>query len=550
MKDVSNKQYLTRRGEVWHYHRRVPVHLVKIVGKTFIKKSLNVADLKSAMRLRNAYTIQVDAMFAKAEEQLAQLQDGKQMPSEASLGELTEYLRQHLSGLDDRAVAQLLSEPPDDEDQRKQMKMETEIAMQTLKNRDDPNGAVWIESIRDTVTKAQDVALQDRQLIVEFSELVRRGLIELQTLQRDRLDHKYDRAFHDPLFDPRQKTKLTFGEVIKRFWAEREEEYTLNSVSKKRYDKVQAELSFLLDAIGSDTPLSNITDDTVQEVRSLLSRLPANRKKIYPNLSVTEAVERAAKDGQRVLDPVTQAQYLRTLKDVLAVAVRKGLMGHNPAAGVKPLKKSDMSAVEKRFPWTDQQIVDFFTGSFYQSCRVDAAKSYKSEDRAWRFWVPLLMLFTGARPNEICQLYVEDVKQTEQGTWYLDLAEKADRNDHSLKTASSRRRVPLHPQLIKLGFSNLVKVSPSKSLKKAKQIFTTLKPDQYGNYATYATKRFRDKFIAEEITLNDRQALYSLRHNVRDALRTVGAPPETLLAVTGWSPAGRAASDNYGYLAA
>jgi len=59
------------------------------------------------------------------------------------------------------------------------------------------------------------------------------------------------------------------------------------------------------------------------------------------------------------------------------------------------------------------------------------------------------MLFSGARPNEIAQLLVTDLKRTPKGTWYLDLD---DEDGKALKTETSRRRVPLHPELIRLGF--------------------------------------------------------------------------------------------------
>ena len=70
MNDVSKTLYLVKRGEVWHFHRRVPARLVPAMGRTFVKKSLGVTDLKSAMRLRNALSVEVDAQFAEAERQL------------------------------------------------------------------------------------------------------------------------------------------------------------------------------------------------------------------------------------------------------------------------------------------------------------------------------------------------------------------------------------------------------------------------------------------------------------------------------------------------
>jgi hypothetical protein len=52
-----------------------------------------------------------------------------------------------------------------------------------------------------------------------------------------------------------------------------------------------------------------------------------------------------------------------------------------------------------------------------------------------------------------------DVKRTPKGTWYLDVVASDDDDDRNagpggktLKTSSSRRRVPIHPELINIGF--------------------------------------------------------------------------------------------------
>lgn len=546
MKDVSKKLYLTKRGDIWHYFRRVPTPLVPVLGKQFVKKSLGVTDLKSAERLRNALTLKIDAEFAAAECALSDAGAGAVSKPRLSLNAMFEYLRQHVDGLDDRAAARLTADPPVDEDERGNMRMEIELDLQSLKTREDPNGQAWIDKTANRLIAARGANLDDEEAGSQLAELVRRGLIELQNRKLDRLDDRYDRQFHDPLFNPQCAPAITFGELVDMFWAERSEEYRENEVSAKRADKTKAELSFLREAIGEDKPLTDITDDTIQAMRSLLSRLPKNRKKAYPNIGLSAAVEKAQKDGRAPIDPVTQAQYLRALENVLTVGLRKGLMRHNPAFGVKPIKKTKLSAAEKRLSWTDDQVVGFFTGEYYQRFRLDGSGHYTKRDQGWRFWLPLLMLLSGARPNEICQMHAGDLKQTPQGTWYLDLIETNDGDDRSFKTTSSRRRVPLHPELIKIGFITFVEERQKKNGQDELRLFPEITPDKYGNMAAYPTRRFRESYIPAEITLGERQTLYSLRHNVRDALRRANAPPETLLAVTGWSPAGKAVSDSYG----
>jgi hypothetical protein len=77
------------------------------------------------------------------------------------------------------------------------------------------------------------------------------------------------------------------------------------------------------------------------------------------------------------------------------------------------------------------------------------------------------------------------------------------------------------------------------------RLFASLKPNKYGDLSHYLLKRLREKFIPQEIELGDRQSVYSLRHNVRDALRRLKAPPDALRHIAGWSE-GRNVSDQYG----
>ncbi len=75
------------------------------------------------------------------------------------------------------------------------------------------------------------------------------------------------------------------------------------------------------------------------------------------------------------------------------------------------------------------------------------------------FWLPLIGLFAGARLEEIGQLLVTDIRW-EEGTDYFDITdidEEAERlgrgnAEKKAKTAASRRRIPVHPVLVELGF--------------------------------------------------------------------------------------------------
>ena len=67
MKKVAGNQRLLRRNGTYYYRRRVPVHLVKAIGKKFIVLSLDTTSLKQAKQLRAVKDLEWDAQFGAAE---------------------------------------------------------------------------------------------------------------------------------------------------------------------------------------------------------------------------------------------------------------------------------------------------------------------------------------------------------------------------------------------------------------------------------------------------------------------------------------------------
>ena len=53
MDDVVDTRHLERRGDLWHYRRRVPTQYVDAVGKAVARHSLGTATLKQARILRD-----------------------------------------------------------------------------------------------------------------------------------------------------------------------------------------------------------------------------------------------------------------------------------------------------------------------------------------------------------------------------------------------------------------------------------------------------------------------------------------------------------------
>ncbi|MCG9115921.1 replication initiation protein [Laribacter hongkongensis] len=101
------------------------------------------------------------------------------------------------------------------------------------------------------------------------------------------------------------------------------------------------------------------------------------------------------------------------------------------------------------------ELQRLFMGPEMRSFAEDATQAHQ-------FWLPHLALFTGARVNELCQLNPKlDIRQDkDSGVWFLDITENTETDERvkkSVKTKPSKRKVPIHSQLVELGFLDYVK---------------------------------------------------------------------------------------------
>lgn len=540
--------HLQCRKGTWYYRRVVPKHLVQALGKAMIFHSLHTSEKKKAKRLREIEDVTWSARFASLEagEHQPIAQPSKVLGDQELLELVQAYVASNSRQFEEREKA-----IPATNAERKEAVVNLEIDIALLRDPDDLGAGQWIGSVSDKLLQEaghDPNSLQSGHAAL-YAELVRRGLLELQKRKLARYQDDFGHSFFDNAFDPARPKPLRFEQLANQYQTMQIEEAEANGMSAKWQDKVKAQVALVRELVGDDTPVSAIDYDLCLRARSLLARTPSNRKKHYPGLALEEAIKKGAKDGKPLLSPVTQATYLDTLRGILQLAELKRLLPHNPAATLRPLRRDAEKAEDKREPFSLDQIKAFFSSSFYQSCAPDAMVQYVKPDREWRYWLPLLTLFMGMRPNEICQMLPSDVKCSANGTWFVDVVASYDDDDDgtdqptkTLKTSTSRRKVPVHPELIALGF---VEFAQGKQKAKAERLLGGLKKDMYGNWASYSLKRFRDSFLKEAIVVGPRQSFYSLRHSFRDALRRSEAGPDTLRALGGWAQ-GSLASDGYG----
>lgn len=101
---------------------------------------------------------------------------------------------------------------------------------------------------------------------------------------------------------------------------------------------------------------------------------------------------------------------------------------------------------DQQRPLTDAELVTLFEGDEFKSVAADPK-------REPLYWMLVVMLFTGARPREVCQLNPQVDFGKMDDHWFIDLDENTPAGKDvkkSIKTGETRR-LPLHTELVRLG---------------------------------------------------------------------------------------------------
>ncbi|CAM7119909.1 site-specific integrase [Enterobacter kobei] len=138
------------------------------------------------------------------------------------------------------------------------------------------------------------------------------------------------------------------------------------------------------------------------------------------------------------------------------------------------------------------------------------------------FWLPLLCLFTGIRPNEACLLYVDDIELVGK-VWCIRIDKRFD--EQRLKTPNALRYIPLHKCLLEIGF--LRYVHDFRTLVGGNsRLFPEIKAIK--GYHSHKPGEWFNRNIRGKQGLDPSSTLYTFRHAFRDKLVMLNATDEYL----------------------
>jgi integrase len=250
---------------------------------------------------------------------------------------------------------------------------------------------------------------------------------------------------------PAQETGLPLLELVEKFLKAPNRRGTRDHTAVNR---LRNTARYLVDFIGGDRPVERITRAQVSDFWVECLKFPDHPNRHEKGKSFREIVA-MERDPSRCITQQTVVGYANILSACTRWGLKHGQIFVDPVRDNKPVAP-DRRATEVTSFHADH-LVTLFTSPVF----TGDAKS-----PAW-YWIPLILLFTGARLNEIGQLHADDV------VWgdvpYFDITQKIKdpknpRKAQAVKSlknerwnSPSIRRIPIHPVLLDLGFKDFYK---------------------------------------------------------------------------------------------
>jgi integrase len=287
---------------------------------------------------------------------------------------------------------------------------------------------------------------------------------------------------------------LLLNEAIKVFTSEKIRTKSWSPHTQDLFGKIFV----LFEAILGNCSVALINSNSAQTVKQYLQKLPANANKVkaYKTKTVHELVKLDIPDCS-LLNIKTINMRLCCYSDFMSWCVKNGHCSNNPFNGMQ--LKDNREAKDLRLSFTNQDLKTIFTSP-------QITKPIKSYHK----WLPYLGIYIGARINELCQLYLEDIVIIDSVP-AISITDK--RPDQKLKTSASRRIIPIHKDLVVMGFLEYVE-----QLRKVNQ--TRLFPElKYHNhmYSHEASKWF-GRVKSKVLTDCTKKTFHSFRHTFVDRL--------------------------------
>lgn len=309
-----------------------------------------------------------------------------------------------------------------------------------------------------------------------------------------------------------KKTNKNVSDAVAAYMAERGK-----SCSEDQARRIRAACDLFVE-LTENPRLCDVDRDLLRRYRDqLLPTVPANENKVRlqkGSLSITESIQAVSGTAWPRISAAECTKRMQWLCGMFEWLLQEKWIADDPAVGLGSGRRGrrTASAHSKRDLFTRDDLKKIFSTPWIATGRGELTKAgtYREFLPSY-YWLPLLGLFTGARINEICQLSLSDIRQTESGVWYIDFNEEDEQGRKKVKNASSIRHVPIHPLLIRCG---LIQWRDRLATEGHERLFPELLHDATKGYSKAAVKWFSTYLRRLGWQRNGRKVFHSFRHTL------------------------------------
>lgn len=232
---------------------------------------------------------------------------------------------------------------------------------------------------------------------------------------------------------------LALGEVIHRF---------VEALPDNHYKrKLVLCLTLMREVVGASLLVKELKQTHVRDFLLTVCELPSDWGKRYKEKGVSLADLLAEEEGEGLSETTYKDSYRATLTKFLNDARRDyGDQGFPVLSADYAYTGTQRGARDKQRHLEEAELVRLFEGAEFAAIAVDPTQEH-------RYWLPVIGLYTGARPREICQLNPQGDWGEVGGVGFLIFDENTPAGKgvtKSIKTGE-RRLIPMHPELVRLG---------------------------------------------------------------------------------------------------
>ncbi|MCV0429901.1 MAG: site-specific integrase [Roseibium sp.] len=555
MKKVPGHPRLHVRGTTYYHRAAIPKDIKDTYPKVEEKKSLRTSDFAEAIRRVRVEAAIVDRAFEEHRRKLAQTasrdsraaQVEELTPEQLDLAEQLYYT--HLLEEDEETRLDGFFDPDEETPQLplpafdEHSESNDELSGHTRK--------VYAQGKVDDFFKAEaEEVLSWQGLDVTLAEgspswkRLARRLQEATIKAREQIKARNQGeivptpASPEPSFAGRGSG--TFASEAMAEWIQ---EKSLGAWRPKTQREHKVWSTHFLDVVG-DKDVTSYAKADARKFKAVLRNLPPNwvKNSQIRHLPISEASSRAAELG---LKPMTN-KNINKLMNFVGSFWRWAEGNYDDVNGdlFKGLQLPvDTDAAEERDPFSSEDLQRILNAPLFTGCRSISryrqVGSYIPRNRGY-YWLPLIGLFSGMRLNEILQLECRDVAEFDD---VLCFDNNLSAPDKSLKNKASKRKVPVHSELIKLGFLSFVDQQRGLG---CRRIFEDLKVGNDEYYSSPFSKWF-GRFLSSAGAKSEKTSYHSFRHNFRDACRAADVPDSVANALIGHTERGMAARYGKGY---